>query len=52
MDSVIQYQVYNSEGSIKLYFDLDFNLRGFRENEVSKKVKNEIKKHLTMAKKS
>jgi hypothetical protein len=49
---VVQYQVYNLEGSIKLYYDLDFNLRGFRENEIIDIVENEIKKHLTMAKKS
>lgn len=49
---VVQYQVYNLEGSIKLYYDLDFNLRGFRENEISERVEIEIKKHLTMAKKS
>jgi len=49
---VVQFQVYNLEDSIKLYYDLDFNLRGFRENEISEKVENEIKKHLTIAKKS
>lgn len=49
---IVQYQVYNAEGSIKLCYDLDFNLRGFKEDEIFDTVENEIKKHLTMAKKS
>lgn len=48
---IIQYQVYNGEGSIKLYYDLDFNLKGFREDEIFDTVENEIKKYLIRAKK-
>ncbi len=47
---VIQYQVYTPNNDIKLYFDLDFNLRGFQEKLVFDTVKKEIKKHLTMYK--
>ena len=49
---IIQYQVYNGEGSIKLYYDIDFNLKGFREDEIFDTVENEIKKYLIRAKKS
>ncbi|MFD2562638.1 hypothetical protein [Aquimarina rubra] len=45
---IVQYQIYTPGNEIKLYFDLDFNLRGFQENEVFEIVNKEIKKHLTL----
>lgn len=38
----MQYQVYNQDNSIREYYDLDFNMRGFNENVILQEITEKV----------